>query len=38
MVVLRKSYKISSDWEGKQYLGLDLDWYYEKHMKCTSQC
>ena len=30
MVVLIKSYNISSDWEGKQYLGLDLDWNYEK--------
>ena len=30
MVVLIKSNKILSDWEGKIYLGLDLDWYYEK--------
>ena len=30
MVVLIKIYKISSDWEVKQYLGLDLDWDYEK--------
>ena len=30
MVVLSKSYKISSDWEGKQHLGLDLDWNDEK--------
>ena len=30
MVVLSKSYKISSDWQGKRYLGLDLDWDYEK--------
>ena len=30
MVALSKIYKISSDWEGKQYLGLDLDWDYER--------
>ena len=30
MAVLRKSYKISSNWEGKLYLVLDLDWDYEK--------
>ena len=30
MVGLSKSYKISSDWEGKRYLGLGLDWDHEK--------
>ena len=30
MVVLSKSYNFSSNREGKQYLGLDLDWNYEK--------
>ena len=30
MAILRKIYRISSDWEGKQYLILDLDWDYEK--------
>ena len=30
MVFLSKSYNISSDWEGKWYLGLDLDWDYER--------
>ena len=30
MVVLSKIYMISSDWERKQYLGLDLDWDDEK--------
>ena len=30
MVVLSESYKVSSDWEVKQYLGLDLEWGYEK--------
>ena len=28
--VLQESYKISTDWEGKRYLGLDLDWDYKK--------
>ena len=26
MVILSKIYKISIKWEGKRYLGLDLDW------------
>ena len=30
MVLLSKIYKNSNDWEGKGYLGLDLDWDYEK--------
>ena len=30
MVVLIKIYKILSEWEEKRYLGLDLDWDYEK--------
>ena len=30
MVVLGKSCKILSNWEGKWYLKLDLDWAYEK--------
>ena len=29
--VLRESYKISHNWEGKKYLGLDLDWGYSHH-------
>ena len=29
MAVLIKSYKISSKWEGRSYLGLELDWGYE---------
>ena len=29
MTVLRETYKISSDWKVKKYLGLDLDWYYD---------
>ena len=31
MVVLSKIYKILKNWEGKQYIGLDLDWDYKKH-------
>ena len=30
MSVLKKHYAISQDWEGKRYLGLDLDWDYTK--------
>ena len=30
MAVLKENYSISHDWEGKRYLGLDLDWDYEK--------
>ena len=26
--VLREYYKISHDWKGKRYLGINLDWYY----------
>ena len=26
MAVLQDQYKILSDWKGKKYLGLDLDW------------
>ena len=28
--VLESSYTISTDWKGKSYLGLDLDWDYQK--------
>ena len=31
MTVLSNHYTISSDWTGSRYLGLDLDWDYEKH-------
>ena len=31
MTVLRNHYTISSNWTGSRYLGLDLDWDYEKH-------
>ena len=27
---LKKDYKITEDWEGTNYCGLDLDWNYEK--------
>ena len=30
MSVLKSSYKISADWRGERYLGLDLDWDYDK--------
>jgi hypothetical protein len=30
MSILKKHYNISQDWEGKRYLGLDLDWDYTK--------
>ena len=28
MAVIREQYKISSDWKGKRYLGLELYWDY----------
>jgi hypothetical protein len=30
MSILKKYHNISQDWEGKRYLGLDLDWDYTK--------
>ena len=30
MTVLSNHYTISSDWTGSRYLGIDLDWHYEK--------
>ena len=30
MEVLQENYKISSDWKGKKYLGLDIHWEYDK--------
>ena len=33
---LSKHYNISQDWEGKRYLGMTLDWDYEKHEICIS--
>lgn len=30
MSVLRSSYKISANWNGRRYLGLDLNWDYQK--------
>ena len=30
MSILKSSYKISDDWKGKRYLGLDFEWDYEK--------
>ena len=31
MTVLREHYNISSNWNGKRYLGLDLYWDYYNH-------
>ena len=28
VTVLKSNYKICTDWSGKQYLGIDLDWDY----------
>ena len=30
MAVLEKHYTISHYWDGKRYLAIDLDWYYER--------
>ena len=30
MSILNMHYAISHKWEGKHYLGLDLDWDYDK--------
>ena len=30
MKVLKEDHTISHDWEGKQYIGLTIDWDYEK--------
>ena len=30
MTVLKKHYTVSHYWEGKRYLGIDLDWDYER--------
>ncbi len=29
--VLKEHYKVEEDWEGKQYLGITLDWDYKNH-------
>ena len=28
--VLEDNYKVTTDWEGKLYIGIVLKWYYEK--------
>ena len=41
MTVLRDHCKISSDWKGKRYLGMDLDWDYENckvHLSMLGIC
>ena len=27
---LEDKYKVTTDWEGKLYIGISLNWYYEK--------
>ena len=29
--VLKEHYEVEEDWEGKQYLGITLDWDYKNH-------
>ncbi len=29
--VLKEHYKVEEDWEGKQYLGITLDWDFKNH-------
>ena len=31
MAILQEHYIISHDWSGSRYLGMDIDWDYEKH-------
>ena len=37
MTFIREHYKILSDWKGKIYLGLDIDWDYDKS-KVNCRC
>ena len=30
--VLKKNYKVDTDWDGTRYLGLTLDWDYNNRM------
>ena len=30
MGVLREHYNITDDWQGKKYIGITLDWDYQK--------
>ncbi len=37
--VLKQDYQIEKDWEGTQYIGLNVDWDYKKrevHISITS--
>ncbi len=29
--ILKEHYEVEEDWEGKQYLGITLDWDYKNH-------
>ena len=31
MSIVKEDYKISTDWTGSRYLGLNLYWYHEKY-------
>ena len=30
MAILKEHYTISHDWRGSRYLGMDIDWHYER--------
>ena len=36
MAALKEDYTISHNWEGKRYLGLILDWDYDKRIVMVS--
>ena len=36
MAALKEDYAISHDWEGKRYIGLTLDWDYDKRIVMVS--
>jgi hypothetical protein len=29
--ILKKHYKVKENWEGRQYLGITMDWDYRSH-------
>ena len=36
LVVLQESYKLTTDWEGTKFAGIDLKWVYNKRIcRCT---
>ena len=36
MLAFKEDYTISHDWEGKRYLGLNLDWDYDNRVVTVS--